>query len=56
MTLRSFVVRGLAKEVEEDLNKFLASQPGIEIVHMGQSESGNHISVVLIFDEPDPLL
>jgi len=56
VTLRSFVVRGLAKEVEEDLDKFLATRPGIEIVHMGQSESGNHISVVLIFDEPDPLL
>jgi hypothetical protein len=55
MMLRSFVVRGLAKEVEEDLNKFLAAHPGIEIVHMGQSESGDHISVVLIFDEPDPL-
>ena len=56
MTLRSFVVRGLAKEVEEDLNKVLAAHPGLEIVHMGQSESGNHISVVLIFDDPDPLL
>jgi hypothetical protein len=56
MTLKSFVVRGLAKEVEEDLNKFLAARPGIEIVHMGQSESGDHISVVLIFDEPHPLV
>ncbi len=56
MTLKSFVVRGLAKEVEEDLNKFLAARPGIEIVQMGQSESGDHISVVLIFDEPDPLV
>ncbi len=56
VTLKSFVVRGLAKELEEDLNKFLAARPGIEIVHMGQSESGDHISVVLIFDEPDPLV
>ena len=56
MTLQSFVLRGLAKEVEEDLNKFLAARPGIEIVHMGQSESGNHISVVLIFEDPAPLL
>jgi hypothetical protein len=53
---QSFVVRGLAKEVEEDLNKFLAARPGIEIVQMGQSESGDHISVVLIFDEPHPLV
>jgi hypothetical protein len=56
MTLKSVVVRGLATELEEDLNKFLAARPGIEIVHMGQSESGDHISVVLIFDEPHPLL
>lgn len=55
MSLRSFVVRGLAKEVEEELNKFLAARPGIEILHMGQSESGDCISVVLIVDEPDPL-
>jgi hypothetical protein len=54
VTLRSFVVRGLAKEVEEELNKFLAARPGLEIVHMGQSESGDCISVVLIVDEPDP--
>lgn len=56
MMLRSFVVRGLAKEVEEQLNKFLAARPGLHIVHMGQSESADCISVVLIFDEPDPLL
>lgn len=54
MTLRSFVVRGLAKEVEEELNKFLAARPGLEIVQMGQSESGDCISVVLIIEEPDP--
>jgi hypothetical protein len=53
--LRSFVVRGLAKEVEEELNKFLAARPGLEILQMGQSESGDCISVVLIVDEPDPL-
>lgn len=54
MTLRSFVVRGLAKEVEEELNKFFAARPGVEIVQMGQSESGDCISVVLIIEEPDP--
>lgn len=56
MSLRSFVVRGLAKEVEEQLDKFLASHPGIEILHMGQSESADCISVVLIVDEPEPLV
>ncbi len=55
MHLRSLVVRGLAKEVEEQLDKFLASHPGIEIVHMGQSESADCISVVLIFEEPELL-
>jgi len=55
VNLRSLVVRGLPKEVEEELNKFLAARPGLEIVHMGQSESGDCISVVLIFEESDPL-
>ena len=55
MSLRTFVVRGLAKEVEEELNKFLAARPGIEILQMGQSESGDCISVVLIVEEPDPM-
>lgn len=53
MSLQSFVFRGLAKEVEEELNKFLAARPGLEIVRMGQSESGDHITVVIIFDEPE---
>lgn len=55
MSVRSFVIRGLPKEVEEELNKFLAARPGIEILQMGQSESGDCISVVLILDEPDTL-
>lgn len=55
MSLRSFVIRGLPKEVEEELNKFLAARPGVDIVHMGQSESGDCISIVVIVDEPDPL-
>ena len=53
MALRSFVVRGLAKEVQEELDKFLESRPAAQVVHMGQSESGDHISVTLIVDEPD---
>jgi hypothetical protein len=55
VNLRSFVVRGLPKEIEEQLDKFLAARPGIHIAHMGQSESGDCISVVLIYEEPDPL-
>ncbi|HTY19456.1 MAG TPA: hypothetical protein VMH82_17150 [Myxococcota bacterium] len=54
IALRAVVVRGLAKEVEEDLNKFLAARPGVTVVHMGQSESGDHITVTLLVEEPDP--
>ena len=54
MALRSWVVRGLPKEVQEELDKFLAARPGVQVLHMGQSESGDHISVTLIVDEPDP--
>jgi hypothetical protein len=25
------------------------------VLHMAQSESGDHISVTLLFEEPDPL-
>jgi len=51
MALRAFVVRGLAKEVEEALNKLLAGRSPVQLV---QSESGDHITVTLVFDEPDP--
>ena len=54
MALRSWVVRGLPKEVQEELDKFLSSRPDARIVHMGQSESGDHISVTLIVDDPNP--
>ncbi len=54
MQLRSLVVRGLAKEVEEDLNKLLSLYEGIRIVKLGQSESANHITVTLIVEIPDP--
>ncbi len=55
MGLRSFVVRGLAKEVEEDINKILEAHPACHLVTMGQSESGDHITVTLILAEPDEL-
>ncbi len=54
MQLRSLVVRGLAKEVEEDLNKLLSLYEGIRIVKLGQSESADHITVTLIVEIPDP--
>ena len=50
------VFRGLAKEAEEEVNKFLASHE-VEVVHMTQSESGDHITITLLVHileaEPD---
>ena len=54
MALRARVFRGLVKEVEEDINKFLEGQE-VRLLHMAQSESGVHVSVTLIFDEPEAL-
>jgi len=52
--LQCKVVRGLVKEVEEDLNKFLA-QADLRVLHMAQSETGEYISVTLVYETPDPL-
>jgi hypothetical protein len=54
MALRCLVVRGLVKEVEEDLNKFLAAQE-VNVLHMAQSEHGEYISITLIYEQPDPV-
>lgn len=54
MPLRCLVVRGLVKEVEEELNKFLETHD-VRVLHMAQSESGNDISITLIYEEPDPV-
>jgi hypothetical protein len=55
VALRCIVVRGLVKEVEEEINKFLSTHQ-VQVLHVTQSETGNHISITLIFDEPDPLV
>lgn len=55
MALRCIVVRGLVKEVEEEMNKFLSTHE-VRVLHMTQSETGNHISITLIVEEPDPLV
>jgi hypothetical protein len=52
--LRCRVFRGLVKEAEEEINKFLSTHL-LHVLHMAQSESGNHISVTLIYEELDPL-
>ena len=54
MALRCMVFRGLVKEAEEDINKFLSTHE-VRVLHMAQSESGEFISVTLIFDAPEPL-
>jgi len=51
MTMKCLVVRGLAKEVEEDLNKFLA-QHDVQILHMTQSSTGEYISLTIVYEEP----
>jgi hypothetical protein len=47
--VRAKVVCGLPKEVEEDLDKFLSSQP-LRVLHVGQSESQDRITVTLLFE------
>lgn len=54
MALRCRVFRGLVKEAEEEINKFLSTHE-VSVLHMAQSETGDHISVTLIVDEPDLL-
>ena len=56
MALRCRVFRGLVKEAEEDINKFLSSHREVRVLHMAQSESGDHISVTLVVEEPEHLL
>src|SRR5690606_10204307 len=40
MALRALVVRGLAKEIEEALNKLLAGRPAMQLVQLVQSDAG----------------
>ena len=51
MAMKCFVVRGLAKEIEEDLNKFLETHD-VHVQHMTQSEYGEYISITLLYEEP----
>ena len=46
--LRCEVFRGLPKELEEELNKFLEATP-CEIHHVLQSESGDHVTVTIFY-------
>ncbi len=54
MSIRCLLFRGLVKEVEEDINKYLSTHQ-LHVLHMAQSETGDHISVTLIVEQPEPL-
>jgi hypothetical protein len=41
-------MRGLPKELEEQVNKFLATTP-CTIEHVLQSESGDHLSLTIFY-------
>ena len=43
------VFRGLVREVEEEINRFL-SDANVRVLQLAQSETGDHITVTLIVD------
>ena len=43
------VFRGLVKEVEEEINRFL-SAADVRVLQLAQSETGDHITVTVIVD------
>ena len=56
MELQCVVFRGLIKEAEEDVNKFLSGHVGLRVIHMSQSESGDgHICLTLLVEIPEYL-
>ncbi len=55
MALRCLLFRGLVKEAEEEINKYLSTHE-VPILHMAQSETGDNISITLIVEEPELLL
>ena len=51
--MRCLVARGLVKEVEEEINKFLETHD-VNVLHMAQSENGEYLSISLIYEELTP--
>ncbi len=47
--LRCRVFRGLPKELEEDISKFLEAT-SCQIHHVVQSESGDHVTLTIFYD------
>ena len=54
MNLRCIVFRGLPKELEEEVNKWL-EMTSCQISHVQQSESGDHVTVTIFYvlDPPE---
>lgn len=48
-SLRCHVFRGLPKELEEEVNKFLESTP-CHVQHVVQSESQNHVTLTMFYE------
>ena len=47
--LRCVVFRGLPKEIEEEVNKFLEGSP-VQIYQLLQSESGDHVTLTIFYE------
>jgi hypothetical protein len=48
-SLRCHVFRGLPKELEEEVNKFLETTP-CHVQHVVQSESQNHVTLTMFYE------
>ena len=48
-SLRCVVFRGLSKELEEEVNKFLEMTP-CHVHFIAQSESGDHVSISIFYE------
>jgi hypothetical protein len=48
-SLRCHVFRGLPKELEEELNKFLEATP-CHVQQIVQSESDNHVTLTMLYE------
>jgi len=52
MALRCMIARGLVKEVEEEINKFLSGHT-VRVLHVAQSETRDHICLTVLFEDAD---
>ena len=52
-TLRCVVFRGLPKELEEEINKFLEATP-CHVHFISQSESADHVTATVFYELAEP--